>query len=76
MKTEFATADTRIAVRVRTRREAAQVLEELRTAYQSLAADKRGEAKSLMADLSESQRRFGSARMAVRASWSDWRVNG
>ena len=46
--------------KLRTAREARQLLEELRAAYQSLALEEQREVKGFMSDLLESQRRFGS----------------
>ena len=76
MKTEFAIADNSIPVKVRTRKEAAQLLRDLRAAYQSLRLDQRHEAKNLIADLWESHRRFGPAFVAPLTAGLKWRANG
>jgi hypothetical protein len=59
--------------RVRTAKEARQLLESLRAAYQSLAPEERRGVKGHMAVLLESQRRFGDVSMIAGASWSDGR---
>ena len=46
--------------KLRTAKEARQLLEELRNAYQSLTPDEQCGVRSFMSDLLESQRRFGS----------------
>jgi hypothetical protein len=77
MKKQFYTHETAwTSGRARTAKEATQLLEELRAAYQSLPAKQRGEVKDLMSSLQESQRRFGSTCMAWGASWTDKRICG
>lgn len=62
--------------RVRTAKEAAELLEALRRAYRSRAPEERREIKGFMAELSESQGRFGVACIATERSWSERRING
>lgn len=51
---------SRIPVKLRTLKEAGQLLEELRKAYRSLAPEEQSGVRSFMSDLFELQRRFGS----------------
>jgi len=61
-KSDFVVSDTlHLPPRLRTQKEASHLLEDLRTAYQSLVPEKQREAKILMSQLSEVQRRFGSS---------------
>jgi hypothetical protein len=50
----------RLHARLRTAKEASQLLEKLRSDYQSLALEEQRGVKNFMSDLFESQRRFGS----------------
>jgi len=49
----------RVPGRLRTAKEASQLLGELRNAYESLTPEEKRGVKGLMSDLLESQRRFG-----------------
>jgi len=49
----------RVPGRLRTAKEASQLLEELRNAYRSLTPEEKRGVKGFMSDLLESQRRFG-----------------
>ena len=50
----------RIPAKIHTKKESRELLESLRSSYQSLAGNERREVRGLMSDLWESQRRFGS----------------
>lgn len=67
IKSHFIADDAiRVPGRLRTAKEASQLLQQLRNAYQSLAAEEQREVRSLISDLLELQRRFGST---VRDQW-------
>ena len=70
--------DDRVSMpgRVRTAKEAAELLEGLRRAYRSLAPDERRDVQGFMSTLSESQRRFGLAVIVAQGCLSDRRMNG
>ena len=62
--------------RVRTAKEARELLEGLRNSYRSLPPGQREEVKNYMSQLSEHQRRFGSAAPAIEGSFAERIVNG
>jgi hypothetical protein len=61
IKFDFPEETNRASGKLRTAKDAGQLLEELRTGYQSLAPEEQREVKEFMSDLLETQRRFGSA---------------
>jgi hypothetical protein len=62
--------------RVRTAKEARELLESLRNAYRSLAPERRAEIKNYMCHLSEHQRRFGSAGIEIEGPLFEGSVSG
>jgi len=62
--------------RVRTAKEARELLEQLRSSFRSLAPAQREEVKTYMSHLSERQRRFGSAALATEGSFSEGIAKG
>lgn len=77
MRKPFSTLDSEwTPVKLRTRKEAADMLESLRRAYQSLAHDERNEVKQSMGRLFDTQRRFGTPCFDVANSISDQRMIG
>jgi hypothetical protein len=77
MKLSFIVAEKPLAyARVRSRREVAQMLEELREAYQSLAPEKRRAVKNQISDSLGSQPQFESECLPMVTFGSLRRING
>lgn len=77
MKLSFVVTDQPLTYRrLRSRREVAQMLEELREAYQSLAPEKRRVVKNHVSDSLRSQPQFESECIPIATFGSIRRVNG
>lgn len=62
--------------RVRTAKEARELLEQLRSSYRSLAPKQREEVRNYIGHLAEHQRRFGFAGMAIEGLPFEGSVSG